>query len=343
MAHDIAGASRVRADELRRIAVIANPVAKSGAGARIAERVAAVLASDFGASSQPHAGDLALDVLLTERPRHAQELAASLPAEVDLVIAVGGDGLIHEIVNGLMTRPVAARPVLGVVPAGSGDDYAATLCMPSDPARAVAEIMAQHVVEADVGCVNGEYFAETLSFGLDAAIALDTVERRARTGGSGTPLYMASGFDQLLHHFDLTPFEAKLSGIPAAGGEGVSPATGMLSLAGSSYLFAVQVGPTYGGHFKVCPDARIDDGLFDICIAHPPLSRPQAIGIFLLAKGGRHTRFRQLSFYRASRVEVSFAHPLAVQADGERVEGTSFVVETVPHALRVAVGGRYRR
>ena len=52
MAHDIAGASRVRAHELRRIAVIANPVAKSGAGARIAERVAAVLASDFGASAR---------------------------------------------------------------------------------------------------------------------------------------------------------------------------------------------------------------------------------------------------------------------------------------------------
>ena len=82
MAHDIAGASRARPDVLRRIAVIANPVAKSGAGARIAERVAAVLASDFGASSQPHVGDLALDVLLTERPRHAQELAASLPTEI---------------------------------------------------------------------------------------------------------------------------------------------------------------------------------------------------------------------------------------------------------------------
>lgn len=92
-----------------------------------------------------------------------------------------------------------------------------------------------------MGKCNDRWFLETLSFGLDAAIALDTVERRVRTGKTGTMLYLQSGIDQLLHHMDLRRYTAVLDG-----GEPVC---------GESYLFAVQIGQTYGGGFRICPDA----------------------------------------------------------------------------------------
>nr|WP_256368340.1 hypothetical protein [Adlercreutzia sp. ZJ473] len=214
----------------------------------------------------------------------------------------------------------------------------------------------------DVGCVNGEFFVETLSFGLDAAIALDTVERRRRTGRTGTLLYLESGIDQMLHHLESARYEAELEGGEGAFGDeaaagnaaapddgpapasatalddGPAPAGPTRAISGESYIFAVQIGPTYGGRFKVCPQADPADGLFDICLAHPPLNSLSAMVIFLLAKGGHHVRFRRIEQLRARRLEVTFDRPLAAQADGERVLGTRFCVDMVPRALKVLMG-----
>ena len=156
-----------------------------------------------------------------------------------------------------------------------------------------------------------------------AAIALDTVERRARTGKTGTALYLASGMDQLLHHLDCHRYTASFDG-----GEPVR---------GASFTFAVQVGPTYGGGFRICPDARIDDGLLDVCIAHPPFGIARAVFVFLLAKGGRHTGFRQIELRRARTLSVRFDAPPPVQIDGEPLEASEYAIDVVPRALDVLV------
>lgn len=362
----LGGTSNV--NRFKRIAVIVNPAAKNGAGAEAARRVADELRRAFGTSD-------AFDVMLTEESGHAIEIAKSLHSAYGTVITVGGDGLIHEVANGFMQRDECNRPMLGVVPVGSGNDYAATLGMSSKIDRAIQQILDCNVVEADVGCVNGEYFVETVSFGVDAAIALDTVGRRRRTGRTGTLLYLESGIDQLFHHLDPVSYQAVLHGVQdlpgmedEKGGEGaleesgsgrsaasfpqakMEAATGPaekqdasadLVLAGGSYIFAVQIGPTYGGHFKVCPQACIDDGLFDLCLAHPPLNSLTATGIFLLAKGGRHTRFSQIEMHRARSLDVAFEGEPPAQADGERLRGSQFHIEMVPHALRVFVGAAH--
>lgn len=297
---------------LGNILLIANPAAQSGAGRAAAERAAGCLRAACGAD--------AVVLAMTAGPRHASEIARNA-AGCDTVVALGGDGVIHEVANGLMARPAAERPVLGIVPVGSGNDYARSLGMAAGVDAACAQLLAASPRPTDVGCVNGMHFVETLSFGVDAAIALDTMERRARSGASGTALYMASGFDQLFHHLDEHAYRASFDGAP--------------SVEGASITFAVQVGPYYGGGFKICPDARVDDGLLDICISHPPVGPVRAAYIFLRAKSGSHTKFKQMELRRARTLHLEFDAAPPAQADGERVEGRIFDIAVEPAALHV--------
>lgn len=311
-------------DELGRIGIIANPAAQSGEAAKAATRFYDAISSKLGAGR--------CDLALTKHPGHAIDLAANSDDRFDTIVVIGGDGIVHEAVNGLMDVPRERRPRFGVIPVGSGNDYALTLQMPSDIKKALSCILACNTRDFDIGKVNDEYFAETLSFGLDAAIALDTVERRKKTGMHGTRLYMASGFDQIMHHLDQYEYKAVLNGV-----DGTAES---LTLESTAYIFAVQIGPTYGGHFKVCPDADPTDGLFDICICHPPLNPITAAGIFMLAKSGKHTKFKNFEFHKAKGLSVEFSKEPPCQADGEKVVGKDFDIECIHDALTVIVGNR---
>lgn len=298
--------------QLGTMLLIANPAAQNGRGADAATEAAHLLRTAVG--------EQALDVVLTERPGHAVALAAAADG-YDTVLALGGDGIIHEVAGGLMERAVDVRPALGIVPVGSGNDYARTLGMSCKVEHACAQLLNAAPHPADLGRVNGHWFVETLSFGLDAAIALDTVERRKRTGRTGTILYAEAGIDQLLHHLDVRRYTASF--------DGGAP------VAGASITFAVQIGPSYGGGFKICPDARFDDGLFDVCIAHPPIGVAGAALIFALAKSGRHTGFKQMEFRRVRTLRVEFDEVPPAQMDGELIEATTFDVSIEPRALNV--------
>lgn len=306
------------------IALIANPAAQNGRGAWTAVEAASIL--------RARVGEGGFRLLLTEWPGHATALAAQLPAEVGCVVALGGDGLINEVACGLMERPSGERPALGVIPAGSGNDYAATLGMATSLSRAIDQILEFRTGPADVGLVNGRYFVETLSFGLDAAIALDTVERRVRTGRAGTRLYLEAAVDQLFHHLRTYDFAAHLEGVP----DGNDAAARTVEAA--AYLLAVQIGPTYGGHFRITPEAALDDGLFDVCWAVPTLSPRRALAVLLAARFGRHVGNDHIRFERASGLSLEFAQEPPAQIDGEKITGTRFDISCVPSALTVIFG-----
>ncbi len=297
--------------ELGNTLLIANPVAQSGRGLAAAQRVWKLLSDQLGDS---------VSLAMTKSAHHAVDLAAGA-ANFDTVVAIGGDGVIHEVSNGLMALPDDDRPKLGLVPVGSGNDYAHMLGVSSDLRTACGQLLSAEVLDADVGLVNGTFYVETLSFGLDAAIALDTMDRRKRTGKSGTPLYMASGFDQLMHHLDSLSYTVQF--------DDEEPVSGM------SITFAVQLGKYYGGGFNICPDASLTDGLFDICIAHPPVGKLKAAVVFMMAKGGKHRKVKQIETRTASKVRIEFSEEPPAQVDGERIEGRVFDIDVVPHALRV--------
>ena len=302
-----------------KVLLLANPAAQRGNGARLAEVGYELLVEWLGAD--------AVDLVLTQRPGHAAEIAAQSASErYSTLIALGGDGLVHEVVNGLMRLPKEMRPVFGLVPAGSGNDYAKTLGMSECVPDAIVQFLDASERIFDVGCCNGEYFAETLSFGLDAAIALDTVERRERTGQQGVRLYLASGIDQLMHHLDEYRFSATLDG--------------ERELSGTMLMFAVQNGPTYGGGFQICPEADPTDGIFDICYAEAPMNVPVATYKFLRAKNGKHVKYKGIRFERAASLELRFETRPPCQIDGEPHIADSYSISIERGALRALCAGQ---
>ena len=237
------------------------------------------------------------------------------------MIALGGDGAIHEVVNGLMQRDATNRPSLGIIAAGSGNDYAKSLGLSTKIDTACAQLLASNPAPVDIGKVNDDYFMETLSFGLDAAIALDTMERRKKTGRKGAILYMESGFNQLMNHLDEYSYKAVFDHDKTEDG--------------LSITFAVQIGSYYGGGFKICPDAKLDDGLFDICISHPPITVAKAIGIFLKAKNGKHVNSPNMELLRAKEIQLEFECEPPAQMDGEKITGEHFIISIEPGAISV--------
>ena len=316
---------------LGRTLVIANPTSHSGKGAAAAQRVQRFFESYRNASST-------FDLELTHAPLEGVDIAAAAGG-MDTVVALGGDGLIHEVVNGLMAIDQRDRPRLGIIPMGSGNDFARTLgCTPNNPDASLGELLGGLPRLIDLGLVRsdlvpegpapkspGTYFMETLSFGLDAAIAIDTINRRsAGTSQEGSALFLTSSIK-----------------IVAAGSKGFGCTVridGGDPIKLQSLIFAIQNGPTYGGGFRICPDALPNDGTLNLCynVKKPPV--PWLMVLLGLARFGRHTRSRSLVMDTAKSVGIEFPDGDApCQVDGEPLLGSRFAVSVVPEALSVIV------
>ena len=303
---------------LGRTLVIANPAANRGQGSEGAAFVQCFLDSYHSATTHH-------ELILTKAAGDAESLAREASG-FDTILALGGDGVIHEVVNGLMKRDANDRPQLGIIPMGSGNDYARTLGMAiNDPSRALAQLVRGHVFSLEVGHVNGVYFMETLSFGMDAAIALDTVRRRQEetTSQHGEGLFITSGIRIFSAGSNGWPCRAQFDGMPEVKLPTVS--------------FAVQVGPTYGGGFAICPEADPSDGLLDVCYNVKIPGRPRLLALLGLARFGRHTGSDCVNLLRFTRATMDFETQPPCQVDGEELRGTHFEVEVVPKALRVIV------
>lgn len=302
---------------LGRTLLIANPTAHSGAGGQAADFAESFLTS-YGSATR------GFEVRRTQAAGDATKMSAGA-AGFDTVVALGGDGVIHEVVGGLMRIPGEARPQLGIVPIGTGNDYARTLGMArNDPERALAQLVRGRVQPTDLGEVNGIPFMETLSFGLDAAIALDTTDRRsAGTSMEGEGLFLSSG--------------VRIMSQARRGWSWHGTIDGRTVGSSCSVVFAIQVGPTYGGGFRVCPKASPTDGRLDVCYNTALPAVPRVLGIFGLARFGLHTSSRVLQFATMREATLDFEEEPPAQADGERVTGAHFEVRVLPAALRVLV------
>ena len=295
--------------------VIANPAAHSGAGEKGA-RFAEDFLKSFSSATK------GFEVIRTKAPEDAIDMAATASG-YDTVLALGGDGIIHEVVNGLMAIHGDIRPQLGIIPMGSGNDYARTLGMKkNDVQGALAQLVRGVARPCDLGLVNGVHFMETLSFGLDAAIANDTTVKRAEgTTQEGEELFIRSAIKILS--------EAKEGFEVSAAFDEEDP----VDLC--SIIFAIQVGPTYGGGFRICPEANPSDGYLDTCYNVKLPQLPKLMTLLGLARMGKHTLSKVVRTRRLRHAELHFETEPPCQVDGEMLRGTDFIVDVVPVALDV--------
>jgi diacylglycerol kinase (ATP) len=256
----------------------------------------------------------------------AKERAMQAAGENRPVIVVGGDGSVHEVVNGILA---SGRCVpLGIVAAGSGNDFAwNTLKLPRDPAKAIERAFHGRTVEVDAGMVNGRYFANSCSIGLDADIAVAADAMKKYPLMSGQRLYYTTTLKQLLFGYARCPWlRLELDGGSQAG-----------EAAERRYVVvAVTNGPTYGAGFRINPGADHSDGLFDVCtIDYLPLLR--ALKLLPVVKKGEHQGLPEITFYRARSLSIESRSPVNVQMDGETTCASSFRIEILPGALSVRV------
>jgi diacylglycerol kinase (ATP) len=312
-----------------RIVVVLNPRAGRGRGGQSRADVERLLTEAVPQAAEP----TTWRIVETEASGHARELARqAAESGADIVAAAGGDGTLNEVVNGLMGTGVT----LGVLPLGTGNDFARCLGIGTDLNRGVETLIHGVARPLDVGKVivgkiivgkvavgkvdgeqaNGRWFLNIAGCGFDAIVA-----ERVNRGFPvlrGTAAYLASIALSLLH---------------------LRPATLTLTLDGETQtvralMCSVANATSYGGGMLVAPDARIDDGLFDLCLLREA-GRLEFVRAFPRVFKGTHTTHPKVTMLRARSVHIESDIPLPLLIDGEVIGTTPVTFTLAPHALNV--------
>ena len=263
----------------------------------------------------------------TTKQGEAKELAMIAAKEGRPVIIVGGDGSVHEAVNGILSS--GSRVPLGIVGAGSGNDFAwNTLTLPRDPTNSIEKAFNGQLIEVDAGIVNGSYFANSFSVGLDADIAAAAEHMKHIPFMSGARLYYTATIKQLLLGYRNCPWLS----FQLDGKDGSTTKIECKRFV----LIAVTNGPTYGAGFRINPKANHADGLFDVCtIDYTPQLR--ALKLLPIVKKGEHLGLPEVTCYLAKSVSIESQHSANMQMDGETSNAKSFSVENLPASLLLRV------
>jgi diacylglycerol kinase family enzyme len=329
------------------ILVLVNPAAANNTGHRLWAQVTPRFEALFSSYNRK--------IVETRSAEHNVEVGATTDA--DLIISVSGDGTVHDIVQGIMQRPREERPALTMIPIGTGNDIARTLNIPLNPQRALEALSTGVVVPIDVGRCNSTFFLETLSFGIDAAIALKVVEMRKTIKSRGLLLYARAAISAILselkpHHFTITVNAEDVRGDDNAGdaagdaaGDSAGDAAGGGIAGGDTssetiddnlLICAIQNGPTYGGGFRIAPNANAGDGMLNVCMA-ANINRLYALYALSLVAQGKHERLPIIRSLIARQMTVDLDQKVPAQCDGEPLHGTHFEIELLPGAIDVLV------
>lgn len=299
------------------IKVILNPTADMGHGA---EQLAAI--RSVSDPARP------LDIAVTDHAGHAYPLALeAIAAGYTTLVAAGGDGTVHEIVNAIYLNGHAERIKLGVIPIGSGNDFAHAMGLPQDDVpAAVATLYRGQTRLADLAEViddraRREVFENNFGVGLDANVVIRTGEI---TQLRGFVRYMAAVFTTL--YKDYSPLRLSMR----FDDEEVVQDVLFISLG---------LGPRHGGGFMLTPGAQHDDDLVDSCTVDM-IGRPKALSLLNSAVKGTHIRHPVVSMRRSRVIEICADAPLPIHIDGEiyaRVADNvrCLTITSLPNALQV--------
>ncbi|MGH2753241.1 MAG: diacylglycerol/lipid kinase family protein [Actinomycetota bacterium] len=270
---------------------------------------------------------LEYQVRTTEGPGHASVIAReSLESGTRFLVAVGGDGTIHEVVNGMLVddKPVAPNPVLGVVAAGTGCDFIKTFGIPAMPGHAAAHLDGPESFPIDIGKITYEqdgatvtrYFANIAEVGIGAA-CVARAQKLPRF--LGPTVYFFAFWLELRRHriarvkIDLVDrlYEGYMNNLVVANGQ------------------------FFGGGMKVAPKAAPTDGLLDVQIEHA--RKREAIALMPKIYKGTHVPHPDIEEAKRVKLWIECDRPLPIEADGEVLGHTPATFEVLKDILSIKV------
>ena len=301
-----------------KIKLIINPNADLGRAWRVAADLRP-LVDQFGGA----------DWTGTVYPTHATELASQAGEEgYELIIAAGGDGTAHEVINGLMQLPAERRPRFGIVPLGTGNDFAHAVGVQSPAEVALRQVFSGQPKRIDIGVLRDnlgrtEYWDNTVGIGFDATA---TIHSRKYAYMRGFIVYFLAVLQTILLNHDAPNLQIE------SDFENWTEDTLMMVLCN---------GPREGGGFHVAPEAKVDDGVLhyaSVC----RVSRPMMLRLLPEVMKGTHGRFSQVRMGQFHRMQINSDRPLTIHTDGEIYAGFGVNVhqvslEILPEALEVMV------
>ncbi len=306
--------------------VIVNPVAGTGSSIRHWPHI----------KNELEKLGILYDAVFTERPGHAIELAREAATQhYRYIVAVGGDGTINEVVNGILAAEFAGldkgEPVtrisLGVINTGTGSDFVRSLGIPRDPDRACHHLLSDKRLMVDVGVIewthngnaNRRYFVNAAGVGFDAEA---TDARRKLPKFFRGPISYLIGVGGTLFGYRNKPITKQLDEADETLGKALS--------------VIVANGMYFGGGMKVAPDALLGDQLFDV-LTIGDIGKFELIQAFPRVYKGTHTTHPKVRVERAATVNLSSVERLLLQADGEIIGEGSFRFSLLPGALSVII------
>lgn len=312
----------------RMIGFVVNPVSGNGRGRKVWLQLEEVLRNR----------EVAYIVRFTTGHRDAEQFArewAISTSEVTIIVAVGGDGTVYEVANGIFSAiadhtatqasqatPAQATKPLGHIPAGSGNDYARGHHIPSQPLLAL-EVILSH--SPSIRCIdlikmNSRIAVNSIGVGLDGRIARVTNE---------------ASYKKLFNQLKLGRLSYVLSLVGVLFTYRTCSATlsidGKVFLASKVWFIATANIPFYGGGMQICPQANPEDGQAELCVVSD-IHRAELLRVFPQVYKGTHIHHKAVTFYQGRTIEIKTERPLDIHMDGE-MAGTTPVTLEVLHAI----------
>ena len=278
-----------------RSALLINPKSGSGRGNRVAESFRNILCPN--------------ETYISQSVDHTTEIVKDLiNRNFELVITAGGDGMVHSAIQNLAMSDVALLPL----PGGTGNDFARALNIPLN-VRNFDWLEKLRFTRVDLASTDTQYFCAILSSGFDSR-----VNERANLlkWPKGRQKYNLAMIQELIT-FDSMPFHIIIDGT---------------DYHRDAMLMAVANSTSYGGGMKICPNARLDDGLLDVLILNQ-VSKFEFIKVFPKVFKGTHIKHRQVELLRGAEIEI-FADATAY-ADGEYLQPLPVKISVAPKALKL--------
>jgi len=283
---------------------IVNPAAGRGRGYRAAQRINAFL-EKFGLKPR---------FLVSSGPGDAAMKARGAASSgVARIVVIGGDGTVQEVASGIAGTEVG----LGIVPAGSGNDFIKAFGIPEDIYQALEVAFLGQVRPIDVGLIGDRHFVNMVGIGFDALVAAENLKLKYLKGFVGYLYALAKVFLR---------YRSPHVRIESDG----------FSFEGKVLLVAIGNGICCGGGFYLTPDALPDDGEFDVCIIRDIPKARIAKDIGKVFKG-THTELEPVVMYRCKGLRIESDLPLPIHADGEVLpQGIKEVsIDIFPRSLKV--------